>query len=149
MKNLILVLGLSLSNLCFGADWVYVTSGGNQNFFIDQNYYKYDVTQKTVDVWSKVTQKKLMEDDYYTKSKTLIRYLCPSKSSKNLATVTYDESGNVFKSSTKPAPGFSLIFPETVDEKIWEVACSTKGKGLKLYEPEKVNLEKIGIKSPN
>ncbi|AVZ03949.1 surface-adhesin E family protein [Acinetobacter baumannii] len=145
MKNLILILGIFFSNLCFGADWIYVTSGVNQNFFLDKNFYKYDSSKNTVDVWTKVSQKKLMNDDYYTKSKTLIRYLCPSKSSKDLASITYDESGHVLKSSTKPLPDFSIIFPETVDEKIWEVACSTKGKGFKLYAPETVDLKSVGI----
>ncbi|EHU1846328.1 surface-adhesin E family protein [Acinetobacter baumannii] len=145
MKKLILLLGFSVSNLCFAADWVYVAAGGGQNFFIDKSFYKYDAANKTVDVWSKATQKKLNDDLYYTESKTLIRYLCPSKSSKNLATISYSESGSVIKSSTKPAPDFSIIFPDTIDETIWEVACSTRGKGFKLYKPETVDLKSVGI----
>lgn len=132
MKKLILVCGLLASGFSFGADWGYVVSGNNQDFYIDKSFYKYDPNTKTIDVWSKATKKKNFQDQYYTQSKTLIKYSCVDKTSKTLANVEHNENGGVLSQMTKPNNSFSPIFPDSIDESLWHVACDLKGKGLKF-----------------
>lgn len=132
MKKLILIYGLLISGASFGADWAYVASGNNQDFYVDKSFYKYDGSTRTIDVWSKATQKKISENEYYTRSKTLVRYSCSNKTSKILANIEYGEGGGSLRSSTKPEINFSLIFPDSIDEAIWHAACSSKGKGFIL-----------------
>ena len=150
MKKLILTFGLLASSFSFGADWVYITNGGGHNFFIDKSFYKYDSSNKTVDVWTKTTKKKLFDESYYTSSKTLTKYSCANKEAQILANIEYDANGSVLSSNTKPSSRFELIFPDSVGETIWNSSCSSKGKGFifSKYEPEFVDLEKIGYKAP-
>ena len=133
MKKLLLICGLLTSTVSFGANWVYVvSSSNNQDIYVDKDFYKYNSNLKTVDVWTKTTKKKLYEEAYHTQSKALTRYSCENKSARTLAEVDYNESGESLRSSTKPASDFSLIFPDSIGEAIWYVACETKGKGFKL-----------------
>lgn len=137
MKRLILICGLLASGFSFGADWVYVTSGANsENFWIDKSFYKYDVKNSTVDVWVRSTKAKLYDEGSYVTSKTLDRISCGAKKSKTLAFIKYNESGETIKSNSKPDSEFSLIFPDTIGESIWEASCKTKGRGFKFTETQ-------------
>lgn len=118
------------SSFSFGADWVYIVSGGGHDFYIDKGFYKYDVRTKTADVWTKSMKKKSVKDEHYTDSKSLIRYACSSKNSKVLANINYNEDGSSIKSSSTPNVSFSVIFPDTIDEDIWQASCESKGKGF-------------------
>lgn len=132
MKKLILICGLLASGLGFGADWTYVISAQDESFWVDKSFYKYDGSAKTVDVWSKSIKKKLYGNDFYTNSKTLYRFSCPLKKVKILAYIEYKEDGNTLHSTTEPEPNFNIIFPDSIGEGIWEVACKTNGKGFKF-----------------
>ena len=145
MKKLILICGLLASGFSFGANWTYVTSSNLESFYIDKDFYKYDVKNKTVDVWSKSEKKKIYLDEFYTSSKSLSRYSCINKQAKTLAYINYNEEGIAIKSSTKPEGEFSLIFPDSIGEGMWEVACRSKGKGFVFpeYRPELVPFENI------
>lgn len=136
MKKLILICGLLVSGFSSGADWTYATSTGNESFWVDKSFYKYDGNAKTVDVWSKSIKKKLYSNDFYTSSKTLYRFSCPLKKVKQLAYVEYKEDGDTLKSTTKPEPNFNIIFPDSIGEGIWEVACKTNGKGFKFTKQQ-------------
>lgn len=170
MKKLILICGLLVSSFSFGADWVYATSSNTESFWIDKGFYKYNTKNNTVDVWSKAIKKKLSGDDFYTSSKSLDRYSCLDKSSKNLAYVEYREWGEVSKSSSTASKAFSIIFPDSIAESILEASCGSKGRGFKftkrqsetrsimdlqekyvngkLYTPEFVDLNKLGYQEP-
>lgn len=131
MKKILLMCGLLTSSFSFGASWTYVTSSNAESFWIDKAFYKYDPKSNTVDVWSR-SDKSKANNEVYTSSKSLERYSCGGKKSKNLAYAKYNENGEVIKSITKPESEFSIIFPDTIAEAIWSVACSTKGKGFKF-----------------
>ena len=170
MKKLILICGLLVSGFSFGADWVYAASSNSESFWVDRGFYKYNIKNNTVDVWNKTIKKKSNSDDYYTSSKSLDRYSCLDKSTKNLAYVEYEEWGTVSKSNSTPSKAFSIIFPDSIAEGIWKVACESKGKGFMFtkgqletlsifdlqekyskgapYKPEFVDLEKLGIQAP-
>ncbi|MGR2920789.1 surface-adhesin E family protein [Acinetobacter sp. 1125_18A] len=136
MKKLILICGLFASSFSFGADWKYVTSTGSESFWVDKGYYKYDAKTKTVDLWSKSVRKKMYDKNYFTSSKTLNRISCPNKSIKQLAHVEYLESGDTSKSTTKPQANFSVIFPDSIGEGFWEVACKSGGKGFSFTKDQ-------------
>ncbi|WP_336952030.1 surface-adhesin E family protein [Acinetobacter sp. AS167] len=150
MKKLILICGFLASSLSYGADWIYVTEGGGLSFFIDKSFYKYDSSNKTVDVWTKTTKKKIFDGSYYTSSKTLTKYSCANMESRILANIEYDTDGSVLSSNTKPSSRFELIFPDSVGETIWVSSCLSQGKGFNFpkYEPEFVDLDKLGYKAP-
>ncbi|WP_335955265.1 surface-adhesin E family protein [Acinetobacter guillouiae] len=142
MKIWVLICGLLASSLSFGADWVYVNSSNSESFWVDKGFYKYNVKNNTVDVWNKAIKKKSNSNDFYTSSKSLERYSCMDKSSKNLAYVEYKESGEVSKSYSTPSKSFSVIFPDSIAEGIWEVACSSKGRGFRF---SKKQLETLSV----
>ncbi|WP_180122976.1 surface-adhesin E family protein [Acinetobacter sp. YH12086] len=163
MKKLILTFGLLASGFSFGADWVYVISAkSGDQFFLDADYYKYNFKNQTTDVWVRSDSKtglgeKLAEvlntqptERMYTNSKALVRFACESGMSKTLAITKYDSNGVVLKSTSKADADFSLVFPDSIDEALLEVACKSRGKGLALpkYKPEFVDLEKLGYKAP-
>lgn len=151
MKKLILICGLLVSGFSFGADWRYVSEGGGLTFYIDKSFYKYDIPNKTIDVWTKTVKKKLFDEGHYTSSKALTRYSCTSKESKFLANIEYDADGAVLSSNTKPNSRFELIFPDTVAEDIWTSSCLLKGKGFSFPSPSRmplVDLKEVGIKAP-
>lgn len=137
MKRLILICGLLASGFSFGADWVYVTSSASSEaFWLDKSFYKYDAKNNTVDAWVRSTKGKLYGEGAYVASKTLDRISCGAKKSKTLAFIKYNESGETIKSSTKPESEFSLIFPDTIGESVWDVACKSKGKGFRFTEAQ-------------
>lgn len=132
MKHLIFIFSLLFSNLTFSANWSYVTASGDQNFYIDSNFYKYDFKNQTVDVWDKTVQKTSSHDGYYTVAKTLTRYSCQNKTLKLLAAVSYNENGTILNSISTPQKRTELIFPDSIGENLWEVSCLTKGKGFEF-----------------
>lgn len=132
MKKLIFICGLMASSFSFAATWTYVVSSENESFYIDKDFYKYDFKNGYVDVWTKSVKKKLMTDEFYTKTKGLERYSCASKKSKTLAFIEYSETGSALRSNTKPEIEYSLIFPDSIGESVWYAACATKGKGFKF-----------------
>ena len=142
MKKIILICGMLASGFCFGANWTYVTSSNLESFYVDKDFYKYDSKSNTVDVWSKSVKKKIYLDEFYTNTKSLDRYSCGGKKSKTLASIKYNEDGEVLKSTTKPENDFSLIFPDSIGEGIWYVACGTKGKGFRFTKQQ---LETVSI----
>lgn len=129
-------MALSLSGLSFGAKWTYATSGSLESYYVDRDFYNYDAKNDTVDVWTKSVKKKVYVDEFYTNSKALDRYSCANKKTKNLAFVEYDEQGGSLRSSTKPQSEFSLIFPDSIGEGIWSVACGAKGKGFRFTKSQ-------------
>lgn len=170
MRKYIALLATLISTSAFSADWVYAVSSGTESFWIDKSFYKFDTKSKTVDVWSKSIKKNL-SNEFYTGSKSLIRYSCLDKTSKILAHVEYRSDGSVSSSKTSPETKFSLIFPDSIAEGMWSIACSSKGKGftfskmqlernhvldlesrygesgpLSEYQPEFVDLKSVGVK---
>ncbi|WP_336948626.1 surface-adhesin E family protein [Acinetobacter junii] len=137
MKSLIALSCLFFSTMCFSADWGYAASSNDTSYWIDREFYKYDGKSNNVDIWTKSVTKKTEGSEFYTKTKSLNRYSCINKEYKNLAFIEYKEDGSVEFSSSKPDTTFSIIFPETVAEGLWEVACKSKGKGLRFNEYQK------------
>lgn len=135
-KLIFLAVALGLSSYSFGAKWTYATSGDLESFYVDRDFYKYNAKNNTVDVWTKSVKKKVYVDEFYTRSKALYKYSCINKESKTLAFIEYDEQGQSLRSSTKPQGEFSLIFPDSIGEGIWSVACGTKGKGFKFTKSQ-------------
>jgi len=142
MRIILFAIGAVISSLSYGANWVYVTSTGVESFFIDKDFYKYDRKNNTVDVWSKSITKKTLSSEFYTNAKFLERFSCTDKKSKTLAIVIYHENGGVLRSNSQPEYNFSLIFPETIAEGLWKVACDSKGNGFKFT---KQRLELLSI----
>lgn len=148
-KLIFLAAVLSLSNFCFGADWVYVTesSDADTDYYIDKSYYKYDSKTGVSEVWYKVNKFRGLSE--YTDSKNLSAYDCINKKARTLAQANYTYEGYSNKTTSKPTP-YSVIFPDSVGEDLWLAACKTKGKGL--YLPHKPNfisekrMELIGLK---
>ncbi len=145
MKKIFLVLGLCSPLTCFAANWGFVTSSTNESFYVDKDYYHYDAKNNTVDIWSKSVGKKSDDSGFYTSSKSLDKYYCSMKKFKNLAFVEYSSLGNVTKSRDTPASNINLIFPETIAEGIWKVACSSKGKGFRFtkYQSETIDATSV------
>ncbi|MEO9279249.1 surface-adhesin E family protein [Acinetobacter sp. WA-87] len=138
MKKIFLLLGLLSPINCFAANWVYVTSSSNESYYVDKDYYHYDAKNKTVEIWSKSVGKKSDGSGFYTSSKSLDKYYCSMKKFKSIAFVEYAQSGNVTKSRDTPSANLNLIFPETIAEGIWKVACNSNGKGFRFskYQSE-------------
>lgn len=150
MKKIAFILGVIVPSLSHGADWVYVTSGDKESFYIDKSYYNFDSKSNTVEVWERSTKPKFEnKNQEYTFSKSLAVYSCANKRVKQVAGVKYTETGSVLSSSSTPKAQFEIIFPETIGESLWKVACQTKGKGLKFpkYEPEFVDLKSADVPS--
>lgn len=139
MKKLILICGLLASGLSFGADWVHVGSDSTGlKFYIDYDYYNYSKTISTVDLWYKVNKESNSKS--YTSQKALTRYDCNNKKYKNLSVATYYPSGTVVDTyeHNPLASAYRMVFPDTIGEALWGVACDTPGKGLDFKYP---NLE--------
>lgn len=142
-----------LSSFAFSAEWSYVSSGSNgDDFYVDRSYYKYDLKSKTVDMWVKSEKTSLFDKNKrYTSSKALNRYSCTGKSSKSLAYAAYNDNGSVLNQTSTPESDFKIIFPDTINESLWEVACKSNGKGLFLPQQQRMkaltrqDMEKLGI----
>lgn len=141
MKRLILICGLLASSFSFGADWVFVTSSqNNSKYYIDYDYYKYDKTLNTSELWYKVEDVGVSKP--YTERKVLTKYNCKDKESKDLSIVTYFPTGNVKDTySSNYYSEYKTIFPDTVGEDLYNVACSTPNKGLDFKYPSLVNFD--------
>lgn len=130
MKKIILICGMLISTLSFGADWVYVGSSKvGDKFYIDFDYYNYDKINNKTRLWYKVEEKR--NGEYYTEQKTLAEYYCGRGQSKVLSAVYYHPNGEVrknFESNYLSQP--MVVVPDTTGEQIYSVACGTPGKGL-------------------
>lgn len=149
VRSILGSLILGSSTFSFGADWVWIGSDTQGNtFFVDRDYYSYNKQLKTTDLWYMVTKEnnvaKLVDqqaslpkrsDGYvYTSSKELVRYNCAQKRSKKLAGIFYSPSGSVL-STNEVGTNYSTIYPDTVNELFWQIACDTRSKGLDFKYP--------------
>ena len=136
MKKLILISGLLVSTICFGADWKYAAMGAQDDraIYVDSSQYNYDKKNNSIKAWFKTDS--YVDDnskDTYTRSKNLFQFSCLDNKIKLLAYVNYDKKGNVISSNqldSKEAK-YSAVIPDTVGESIWKVACISKGKGFR------------------
>ncbi|WP_154650429.1 surface-adhesin E family protein [Acinetobacter tjernbergiae] len=147
MKKFILACGLIIPSISFGADWGYVVSTDDTSYWIDKEFYKYDFKNNKVDIWVKSVSKKSNEMKFYTKSKLLNRYSCINKEYRNIAYSEYTEDNKVTYSASVPEENIRVIFPETIAEELWKVACKTKGKGLKFtkYQQQIVDVSTLEV----
>ena len=119
------------SGASFGANWIYIGSDSTDSkFYIDYDYYKYSKTINTVDLWYRVDSES--NGKSYTSQKTLTRYDCNNKKYKDLSRVNYFSSG-IVSDTYEHHPSLSeyrVVFPDTMGEVLWGVACGTPSKGL-------------------
>ncbi|QNW99056.1 hypothetical protein IC797_05535 [Acinetobacter seifertii] len=133
MKRIVLVCGLLASGFTYSAEWVLVAQSedNESSYYVDKSYYKYDNKNKNSQIWVLTKNYKSTNSmEQYVSSKGLTLYDCKDKRYKNLASLAYRSDGSVLNSFNQPAKEFSVIFPDTVGEKYWEVACKSKGNGL-------------------
>jgi hypothetical protein len=141
MKKLILICGLLASGLSFGADWVFATSSKDgSSYYIDYDYYKYDKVLNTSDIWYKVEE--ISGGKSYTERKALTKYNCKYKEYKDLSIATYLPSGSTKDTySSNYYSEYRTVFPDTVGEDLYNVACGTPSKGLDFKYPDLVNFK--------
>ncbi|OFD28395.1 hypothetical protein A1D07_06425, partial [Acinetobacter baumannii] len=130
MKRIVLVCGLLASGFAYSADWVYVTkSKDGEKYYVDYDYYKYDKKSNNSELWYKVEG--INNGNSYTERKVLTKYSCKSKLYKDLSIATYFPSGMVKDTySSNYYSEFRTVFPDTVGEELYKVACDTPEKGL-------------------
>ena len=138
MRKFILLCGMIVSNLSFGADWVYIgSSKSGDKFYIDFDFYQYDKKTNSTLVWTKTNER--LNQNYYTRQKNLTKYYCKDKSFITSNLVTYYPDGNVKSSVSGYALNFdktSIIVPDTLNENIWNIACGTPAQGLDFKYPD-------------
>lgn len=141
MKKLILICGLLASGFSFGADWVYVTnSKDGSRYYVDYDYYKYDKTLNTSELWYKAEE--VSNGNPYTERKALTKYNCKHKEYKDLSIATYFPSGSIKNTySSNYYSEYRTIFPDTVGEDLYSVACGTPNKGLDFKYPSLINFD--------
>lgn len=135
MKILILFFGLVVSNLSFGAAWMFVAESSDldKDYYVDTESYKYNKENAKAILWYKRNVFSGLKE--YTDTKTLIEYDCNNKKERYLAQSRYDIDGNSLSQTNTPSTTMHII-PDTLGESLWEVACKTKGV---VYDPNKVN----------
>ena len=127
-KFYLLLISFFCSNT-FAAEWVNVTSSSQDTFYVDKSYYKFNKDKGISEIWTK-TEKNIEEP--YTFTKSLVQYDCNNKKSRYLAYIEYKKDGSVANAPRNLDKSFSIIYPDTVDETLWEISCKTNGKGLYL-----------------
>ncbi|MCM1964198.1 hypothetical protein NCY62_13735 [Acinetobacter pittii] len=130
MRRIVLVCGLLASGFAYSADWVYVTkSKDGEKYYVDYDYYKYDKKSNNSELWYKVEG--INNGNSYTERKVLTKYSCNSKLYKDLSIATYFPSGMVKDTySSNYYSEYRTVFPDTVGEELYKVACDTPEKGL-------------------
>ncbi|HAV4987987.1 TPA: hypothetical protein JIZ13_01340 [Acinetobacter nosocomialis] len=128
MKKIILFSALFISTSSFAADWVMVAASNKEDYYIDRSFYNYKKAGNTIDVWWKTIN--TQADNPYTSSKALVQYDCTNKKSKYLAYTEFYGSGDPINTNSKVNNSFKFIYPDSVDEAIWNVSCKTKGGGF-------------------
>lgn len=162
MKKILLGVLLAVSSSLMAADWKFAApSPDGGDIYVDATYYNYKGQTNIVDAWFKTDEFISPEsEDMYTKSKNLWRFSCLDREAVLLSFVTYDVKQKILESYTQPEknPKMSVIVPDSVGESIWEVACTTKGKGFKLpkwrlgkrisaEEMKKLGLKKLNVEN--
>lgn len=169
MKKILLICGFLVSGLTHGANWAYVTSSAtDEDYYVDKNYLNYNAKTGVSEIWVQSKRSSLTDKSkIYVNSKALIQYSCSAKKQRTITSIEYFDNGSVSNSRTVPAKEFSIIFPDTVAETLWEAACLKKGKGIYLprylsdkdvkkvppqlsdkseeFTPEVVDLKSVGI----
>lgn len=140
MKKIILLSALMFSAHIYAAEWVFAAASKQDNFYVDKAYYKYNKSNGISELWWK--SEKLIEKPYTT-SKGLTQYDCINKKSRSLAYVEYRYDGSVLPTAKTKDKNYGIIYPDTVDEELWKIACHAKGKGLYLKTQPKVDHEKV------
>lgn len=145
MKKLLLVCSLIVPAFGFAAEWEFVTetSDHDTDHYIDKTYYKYNDKTNTAEIWHQ--RRSFFGLEEYIEAKTLSVYDCIGKKDRTLAQVTYTYTGDVKQTITTPSP-YTIIFPDTIGESLWEAACKTKGKGLYLpYRPNFISKKRMEL----
>lgn len=150
-KNIFILLACLISGGAYAADWEYLTtSTSDTDIYVDKSFYKYDQNKKTSNIWVKAEKKNPVNGEYYVLERSLSQFSCSGKSTRDLAYAKYNEQGKVMYSDTTPEKNFATIFPDTISERLWHVACDTRGKGLKLNSrPELLSPEEVKELFPN
>jgi hypothetical protein len=138
---------LGISPLSFTADWVWVTSDVQGNtFYVDRDHYSFNKEKKTSDLWymvkkenklAKLLDSEITQIQLYTSSKEFVRYSCSQKKAKRLAVINYGISGDVL-STQEGSSTYSTIYPDSVNELLWQIACDTPAKGFDFKYPPAV-----------
>ncbi|HHP4677626.1 MULTISPECIES: surface-adhesin E family protein [Acinetobacter] len=169
MRKILLISTFLVSGLSHGANWAYVTSSStNEDYYVDKDYLNYNAKTGVSEIWVQSKRSSLTDQNkIYVSSKALIQYACSAKKQRTITSIEYFDNGGVSNSRTVPAKEFSIIFPDTVAESLWEAACLRKGKGVYLprylsekdikkvlpqlsnksddYTPEMIDLKSVGI----
>ncbi|MDV7473195.1 hypothetical protein R4579_16695 [Acinetobacter baumannii] len=169
MKKILLICSFSTSSLTYGANWAYITSSTTkEDYYVDKDYLNYNAKNGVSEIWVQTKRSSLTDQSkIYVSSKALIQYSCNGKKQRTITSIEYFDNGSVSSMRNIPAKEFSIIFPDTVAESLWEAACLRKGKGIALprylsdseikkalpqlsnnsskYTPEMVDLKSVGI----
>lgn len=129
-----------ISTTGFAADWVKVAASNKEDYYIDKSFYNYKKANSTIDVWWKTTN--TQADTPFTSSKALVQYDCANKKSRYLTYTEFYGSGEPISTSSKVSNNFRFIYPDSVDEAIWEASCKTNGKGF-YFRSEAVDKERV------
>ncbi|MFJ1518455.1 surface-adhesin E family protein [Acinetobacter sp. ABJ_C1_1] len=129
MNKILIFFVVFISSYTTAADWVFATKTKQENFYVDRTYYKYQKKDGLAEIWWK-SEKRI--DEPYTTSKALIQYDCLRKKSRYQAYVDYNYDGSVKSEPKYLDKTFGIVYPDTVDEELWKIACNTKGNGLDL-----------------
>lgn len=129
MNKILIFFALVFCGSASAAEWVFATKTKQENYYIDKSYYRYLKNGGLAEIWWKSEK---IADEPYTTSKALIQYDCSGKKSRYLAFVDYNYDGSVKAGPKYLDKSFGIIYPDTVDEELWKIACTTKGKGLYL-----------------
>lgn len=140
MKKIILLSILMVGGNIYAAEWILATASKQDKFYVDKSYYKYNKSNGISELWWK--SEKLIEKPYTT-SKGLTQYDCINKKSRSLAYVEYKYDGSVLSNVNNKDKNYGIIYPDTVNEELWKIACHLKGKGLYLKTQPKVDQEKV------
>ncbi|HCO07478.1 MAG TPA: hypothetical protein DIT34_04015 [Acinetobacter ursingii] len=135
MKTLILFFSAIYASTCFSADWVFISSTGKEDFYIDKSSYNYRKNNNTVDIWEKTID--TTPNNPYISTKSLSQYDCVNKRAKYLEYAEFYSNGDPIQKRYKKNE-YAAIYPDSVGEGLWRAVCATRGKGIKsIYKSEK------------
>lgn len=143
MDKIIFLSVFFLSTSVLAADWVKVAASNKEDYYIDKSFYSYKKSSKTIDVWWKTTN--IQAEQPFTSSKALVQYDCVNKKSRYIAYTEFYGSGDPVNSNEKVSHNFRFIYPDSIDEAIWEASCKTNGGGFyfKVDDMDKERTRKI------
>ncbi|MFW1903661.1 surface-adhesin E family protein [Acinetobacter baumannii] len=154
MKRIVLVSGLLASVSSFGADWKYVSIGGenDRGIYVDNSQYMYNKKTNTVKAWFKtVSYIDPDSTETYTRSKNLYQFSCSDKKAKLLGFVNYDKNATIISSDQREEKDakYNMIIPDTIGEDLWKASCLSKGNGFRFPKVQagerlsKAEMEKV------